>query len=288
MQRFRAGSGKEAHAILPALRLRVNEARGSTNERFRHPTAKPALVSRSRRSRQHRPPHRALHELRDHPGGTPVGEPDHRHRPVRQRPLALQPGAPAAHGAGTGRDPGRGRGSSRVPRAPDPGDRKAPHRRPRPEPRLPRPRRGAARVSARRGGAHHRMRQDHPVAAHGRGHREHPRHRALGGADARRLVPGQARRLGHDRVGGAQALRGRGDRLRGVHRDGGLFGEVRRALQHHGHGLHDELTRRGARDGASRVRGHPRPVQGARAGRVRDRAPDRRDGPRGRHPLRKS
>ena len=48
-----------------------------------------------------------------------------------------------------------------------------------------------------------------PRAAHGGGHREHPRHRPLGRPDARRMVPRAAHRLRHDPVGGAQALRGR-------------------------------------------------------------------------------
>ena len=43
----------------------------------------------------------------------------------------------------------------------DPGDRQAPDRRARPQPRLSRPGRGALRLSARRRRADHRLRQDH-------------------------------------------------------------------------------------------------------------------------------
>ena len=54
-----------------------------------------------------------------------------------------------------------GRRAVRIPGAPDPGDRQAPDRRARPQPGLSRPRRGAARLPARRRGADHRLRQDH-------------------------------------------------------------------------------------------------------------------------------
>ena len=91
---------------------------------------------------------------------------------------------------------------------------KRPDRGARPQPRLSRPGRGAARLSDRRRGAHHRLRQDHARLPDGRGDGEHPGDRAFRRADAGRLVAGQARRLGHDHLGGAQAARRGQDRLR--------------------------------------------------------------------------
>ncbi len=46
---------------------------------------------------------------------------------------------------------------------------------------------------------------------------------------------GQALRLRHHRLGGAQALRRGRDRLRAVHGHGRLLGALGRPLQHHGH-----------------------------------------------------
>ena len=93
----------------------------------------------------------------------------------------------------------------RVPRAPDPGNRQAPDRRARPQPRLSRPGRDPVRLSDRRRRADHRLRQDDAGRADGGRDREHSRHRALGRADARRLVRGRARRLGHDHLEGARS-----------------------------------------------------------------------------------
>ncbi len=93
----------------------------------------------------------------------------------------------------------------RVPGPSDPGDRQAADRRARPQPRLSRPGRGALRLSARRRGADHRLRQDHAGLHHGGGDGQHPGDRALRRADAERLVQGRAHRLRHDRVEGARA-----------------------------------------------------------------------------------
>jgi dihydroxy-acid dehydratase len=62
----------------------------------------------------------------------------------------------------------------RIPGSSDPGNRQAPDRRPRPQPVLSRPRRGALRLSARRRRADHRLRQDHTGLSDGRGNRQHP------------------------------------------------------------------------------------------------------------------
>ena len=124
----------------------------------------------------------------------------------------------------------------------------------RPQPHLSRPRRGALRLSARRRGADHRLRQDHAGAADGRGDGQHPGDRALGRADAERLVPRRAHRLGHHRLEGARADGQGRDRLRGLHRPGRLLGALDRLLQHHGHGDDDELAGRGARHAAARRR----------------------------------
>ncbi len=69
------------------------------------------------------------------------------------------------------------------------------------------------RLSARRRRADHRLRQDHAGPADGRGHRQHPGHRAVGRADAEWLAQGQAHRLRHHRLGIAPAPVGGRDRL---------------------------------------------------------------------------
>ena len=135
---------------------------------------------------------------------------------------------------------------------------KRPDRRARPQPRLSRPRRDPLRLSDRRRGAHHRLRQDHALAADGGRHRRHPGHRAVRRADAQRLVPRRAHGLGHHRLEGAADVRHRRDQLRGVRRAGRLLGALARPLQHHGHGLDHELAGRGARHVAAGLRGHPR------------------------------
>ncbi len=83
-----------------------------------------------------------------------------------------------------------------------------------------------------------------------------PGHRAEQRADAQRLARGRAHRLRHHRVEGARAD-GRGqDRLCAVPEAGGLVGAVHRPLQHHGHGLDDELADRGAGHVPAGQRGH--------------------------------
>ena len=117
------------------------------------------------------------------------GTPDHRHRPDRAATSSpcnrhhLELAQRVKDGI---RDAGGI--AARVPRAPDAGDGQAADRSARPQPRLPGPRRGAARLSARRRRAHDRLRQDDACPADGGGHREHSRHRAVGRADARRLL----------------------------------------------------------------------------------------------------
>ena len=175
----------------------------------------------------------------------------------------LDAGAARARGHPRGR-----RHRLRVPGAPDPGDRQAPDRLARPQPRLSGPGRDPLRLSDRRRGAHHRLRQDHALAADGRRHRRHPGHRAVRRADAQRLVPRRAHGLGHHRVEGAADVCHRRDQLRGVRRAGRLVGALARPLQHHGHGLDHELAGRGARHVAAGLRRHPRPAQGARADRL--------------------
>ena len=83
---------------------------------------------------------------------------------------------------------------------------------------------------------------------------------------------------GTDRVGGAETLRGRQDRLRRIHADGVVVGTVRRALQHDGHGDLDELAGRGAGHVAAGLRGHSGTVSRARLDGVRDRPTHRRHG----------
>ena len=134
----------------------------------------------------------------------------------------------------------RRRRALRVPRPPAPGVGQAADGGPRPQPRLPRPRRAALRLPARRRRAHHGLRQDHARVPHGGGHGQPPGDRPLGRADAERLVRGQAGGLGHGDLGGPAQARGGRDRLRRVHRHGGLLGAERRPLQHDGHGALDE------------------------------------------------
>ena len=71
------------------------------------------------------------------------------------------------------------------------------------------PGRGAVRLSARRRGADHRLRQDHAGLPHGGRDRQYSGHRALRRADAERLVEGRALGLRHRGLAGAQGSRGR-------------------------------------------------------------------------------
>ena len=113
-----------------------------------------------------------------------------------------------------------------------------------------------------------------------------PVDRALGRADAGRVVAGAAVRLRHHRLGRPQALCRGQDRLRGIHGHGGLLGALGRPLQHHGHRHLDELAGRGAGHVAARLRRDPRPLPRTRPDGVRDRAADRADGAREPAPLR--
>ena len=157
--------------------------------------------------------HRAVPELGADAGGAPVGQAAHRHRPVGLGPGALQPVAPGVGEARARGHPGGRRHRVRVPGPPHPGDRQAADGQPGPESRLPGPGRDAVRLPHRRGGADHRLRQDHALPADGRSHRQHPGHRAVGRTDAQRLVQGRAHRLRHHQVARQEAqVRGQ-DRL---------------------------------------------------------------------------
>ena len=92
----------------------------------------------------------------------------------------------------------------RVPGASDPGDRQAPDRGARPQPRLSRPGRGAVRLSARRRRADDRLRQDHAGLPDGGGDRQHAGDRAVRRPDAQRLVERRALRLRHGDLEGAR------------------------------------------------------------------------------------
>ena len=140
----------------------------------------------------------------------------------------------------------------------DPGDRQAADRGARPQSRLSRPRRDALRLFHRRRRADDRLRQDDAGLHHGGGDGQHPRHRALGRADAQRLASRRAHRLRHHRLEGARGTRRGQDRLRAVHGDRHVVGALGRPLQHDGHGLDDERARRSARHEPARLRGDSR------------------------------
>ena len=231
---------------------------------------------------------RALSQLRAHARGAAWRQADHRHRADGLRPLALQPPPSRARQARARGHPRGGRGGDRISGASDPGDRQTADRGTRPQPRLSRPRRGALRLSARRRGADDRLRQDDAGLHHGGSDREHPRHRAFGRADAERLAPRHARRLGHHLVAGAPGFRGRQDRLQRDARGGRRFRALGRPLQHHGHGLDHELARRGARHVAARLRRHSGPLPRARPDRLSHRKAHRRHGARGPQAFRHS
>ena len=116
----------------------------------------------------------------------------------------------------------------------------------RPQPAISVAGRGALRLPARRRGADHRLRQDHAGPADGCGQRRHPGDRAVGRADAQRLLWRQARGLGHRRLARAPDAGQWRDRRRAVHGHDLRLGTQRRPLQHHGHGLVDEHHGRGA------------------------------------------
>ncbi len=84
----------------------------------------------------------------------------------------------------------------------------------------------------------------------------HAGDRAVGRADAQRLVQRRAHRFGHHRVEGARVARRRRDRLSGLHQAGRFVGTVDRLLQHDGHGDDDEQPDRGARHVAAGLGRH--------------------------------
>ena len=194
--------------------------------------------------------------------------------------VALQPPPPGAGAAGARGHPRGRRHRDRISGASDPGNRQAPDRRARPQPRLPRAGRNPVRLSARRRGADHRLRQDHARLPDGGGHGQHSGHRAVRRAHAQRLAQGRAHRLRHHRLEGARAAGRRRDRLRGLHRAGRVVGAVDRLLQHHGHRHDHELAGRGAGHVAARLRGDPGALPRARPDGLRDRQAHRRDGAR--------
>ena len=226
------------------------------------------MVQRSDQSGHDRALSGALPQLRPDPAGTAVRQADHRHCADRQRPFAVQP-PPSRTGTPGPRRHSRGRRHrDGVPDPSDPGDRQAADRGARPQPRLSRPGRNPVRLSARRRGADHRLRQDHAGLPDGGGDRQHARDRALGRADAQRLAPGRAHRLRHHGLESARADGRRRDRLRGVHGHRGLLGALGRPLQHHGHGLDHELAGRSARHVAAGLRRDPRALSRARPDRL--------------------
>ena len=226
-------------------------------------TAFAPVVRQSRQSRHDRALSRALHELGHHARGTASRQANHRHRAIGLGPVAVQSPPHRAGRPYARRHPRGRRHRFRIPRPPDPGDGQAADRQPRPQPRLSRPGRGALRLPTRCRRADHGLRQDHALAADGGGDRRSAGNRAVGRSDVERLVPRRAHGLGHDRLEGAQYVCGRRDRLSAVHRAGGLVGAVARPLQHHGHGLDHEQSRRGLGHVAAGLRRHSRRAQGA-------------------------
>ena len=227
--------------------------------------ALPCLVRQSRQSRHDGALPRAPDEFRAHARRAAQEQPPgHRHRPDRQRHLAVQPPPPGARRARARRHPRRRRHPDRVSGPPDPGDRQAADRRARPQPHLPRPGRVPLRLLHGRRGADHRLRQDDARDDHGRGHGEHPGHRAVGRADAQRLLRRRPGRLGHRGLVRAPGTCRRPDRLRRVPRHGRGGGAVGRPLQHDGHGAVDEQHGRGAGDVAAGLRVDPGALPRAR------------------------
>ena len=100
--------------------------------------------------------------------GAAVGQADHRHRADRQRSVAVQSSSSRACRARARRRARGRRHRAGVSGASDSGDRQAADRRPGSQSRLPRPGRGAVRLSARRRRADDRLRQDHAGVLDGR------------------------------------------------------------------------------------------------------------------------
>ena len=158
----------------------------------------------------------------------------------------------------------------------------------RPQPRLSRPGRDALRLSARRRGADHRLRQDHARAADGGGDRQHPGDRALRRADAERLVQGRAHRLGHDRLEGARAA---GAAARSTSRASSSWSPRRRRRPAICNTMGTATTMNSLAEAlgmyaARLARRSRRPTATARQMRLSHRAADRRDGARGPQALR--
>ena len=162
------------------------------------------VVQQSAQSRHDRALSRALSQLRPDPRGIAGRQADHRHCADRQRPLPLQPASSRPRQPGARRHPRRRRHRHGIPDPSDPGNRKAPDRGARPQPRLSRPGRNPVRLSPRRRGADHRLRQDHAGLHDGGRDRQHARDRAVGRTDAERLAQGSAHRLRHRGVEGAR------------------------------------------------------------------------------------
>ena len=167
------------------------------------------LVRRSEAPRHGGAVSRALHELRPDGRRTAVGQADHRHRADRRRPHALQSHSPRHREARARRHPRRGRRADGISAASDLRELPPAHRRARSQSRLSRARRNPARLSHRRGGAHHRLRQDDARADHGGLDGRHSGHRAVRRPDARRLARRRSRRLRHGHLALAPQARGR-------------------------------------------------------------------------------
>ena len=170
---------------------------------------------------------------------------DHRHRAERQRSHSLQPRARGAGAARQGRRPRRRRRAAGISHASHVRELPPADRRDRPQSRLSRAGGDPARLSHRRGGADHGLRQDHAfgdLAASPATSRPSSFRRA----DAGRLVRRRIGRLRHgDLAEPRRSAAGEITEEEFVDRRG--LGAVARPLQHDGHRLDDERRGRGAR-----------------------------------------
>ena len=232
------------------------------------PSALAIVVRQSGQSGHDRALSRALSQLRPHPRGAHLGQTDYRHRADRLRSQPVQPTSSAACRACARRHPHRRRSRDGISGASNSGDRQAPDRGARPQPRLSRPGRSAVRLSARRRGADDRLRQDDTGLSDGGRNGQYARHRAVRRADARRLSQRQARRFRHRALASTPGRCGRQDRLRRIHRYRRLLRAVDRPLQHHGDCLDHERDGGSARHVAARLRRDPGALSGARPHRL--------------------